>query len=61
MMTILPAETKHPESIAALKANLHYAEALQRKAFDAHVTAICNYHETLTALNEAICRKNNHA
>lgn len=55
-------ETKHIQtelSIAALKANLHYAEALKQKAFDAHRDALISYHQALDALNQAIVKKNN--
>lgn len=46
-------------SIPALKANLTYAEALKRKAFDAHKDATISYYLALDALNQAICTKNN--
>lgn len=43
-------------SIPALKANLFYADALKQKAFEAHKEALINYHQALTALNEAIVK-----
>lgn len=56
-------EIKHIQtelSIAALKANLHYAEALKQKAFNTHRDALISYHRALDALNQAIIKKNNH-
>lgn len=47
----------HPESIAALKANLHYYERLKMKAFEEHKAALINYHQALSALNEAIVKE----
>ncbi len=44
-------------SIPALKANLHYAEALKEKAFHAHKAALIRYAEAQTALNNALTRK----
>jgi len=50
-------EQKHPESIAALKANLHYYERLKMKAFEEHKAAIIKAHEVMTALNNALLRE----
>ena len=48
-----------PLSIAALKANLFYADAQKQKAFNAHKDALISYHLALDALNQAIVKKNN--
>jgi len=45
-------------SLAALKANLFYAEALKQHAGTAYVTALKEYHEAVSFLNEAIVAKN---
>jgi hypothetical protein len=50
-----------PLSMAALKANLFYAEALNQKAQKALMISLFNYHLTLTALNVAIVRRNSDA
>lgn len=47
-----------PLSIAALKANLFYADAQKQKAFNAHKDALISYHLALDALNQAIVKKN---
>lgn len=52
-------DNKQPESIAALKANLYYADAQKQKAYIAHTEALINYHLALDALNQAIVKKNN--
>ena len=52
-------DNKQPESIAALKANLHYADAQKQKAFNAHKDALISYHLALDALSQAIVKKNN--
>jgi hypothetical protein len=46
-------------SIAALKANLFYADAVKQKAYLDHTEALMNYHLALDALNQAIVKKNN--
>ena len=43
-------------SIAALKANLFYAEVLKQRAFEEHKAAIIKAHEASTALNNALLR-----
>lgn len=54
---MMAQETKHPESVEALKANLAYAEALKEQAFHIHKQALINYAEAQTALNNALTRK----
>jgi hypothetical protein len=44
-------------SIAALKANLYYAEAMKQAAHTAHANALTNYYLALDALNQAIVKK----
>jgi hypothetical protein len=50
-----------PLTVAALKANLFYAEAQRQHAQAAHTNAILNYYLALDALNQAIVRRNSDA
>lgn len=57
-------ETKHIQtelSLAAFKANLCYASRIKSKAYEAHVAAMIAETQALTALNQAIVKKNNNA
>ena len=47
-------------SVAALKANLFYAEVLKQRANANHTAALITYYLALDALNQAIVKKNNH-
>jgi hypothetical protein len=50
-----------PKSIAALEANLFYAEAKRQQAHAAHAKALIEYAQALDALNQAIVRRNSDA
>jgi hypothetical protein len=45
-------------SVAALKANLFYAEAKRQQAHAAHAKALIEYAQASEALNQAIVKKN---
>jgi hypothetical protein len=55
--TLKGCDVEEPLSVAALKANLHYAERLRMNAFEAHKEAMKNAHIAETALNNALTRK----
>ena len=50
-----------PISVAALKANLFYAEALKEKAHNIYVKAMIYDYQAIEALNQAICKRNSDA
>lgn len=60
LATIVNLQVETP-SIAALKANLFYFESLRQKAFEQHKDAIIKANDAMTALNQAIVRKNSNA